>query len=239
MGAVLEVPGRARTGPDGSHGAGAALAVGGAVLVLLGTGAHPAHADPADAAAAFAEYAGTSREVWVASHLLQLAGLAGVVLSVVLLAGAVAGLSTPWTRLTGACGAASLATAAVLQAVDGVALKVAVDLWSAAPDAERPALFAAAQAVRGIEVGLDGVFALLLAATVAGLAAVHLTAPRGSRALGVLAAAGAGVGGVGGVLFCLQGFSPAAMDAALAGLALGLLAVLATAVGGLRQGSER
>lgn len=239
MTAVLKVPSGDRTRPDGSHRTGAALGVGGAALVVFGTVMHPAHADPAEAAVAFAEYAGTPRAEWVAAHLLQLAGLAGVVLAVVLLAGAVAGSSTAWTRLTRACGAASLATAAVLQAVDGVALKVAVDVWSAAPDADRPALFAAAQAVRGIEVGLDGVFALLLAATVVGLGAVHLTAPRGTRSLGVLACAGGGVGAVGGVLFCLQGFSPLAMNVSLAGLAFGLVAVLATAVRGLRRGVER
>jgi hypothetical protein len=50
-------------------------------------------------------------------------------------------------------GAAGLATAALLQAVDGVALKATVDLWSGAGE-DRSSLFAAALAVRQVEIGL-------------------------------------------------------------------------------------
>ena len=55
-----------RTGP--------AAAILGAVLLLIGTYLHPMDADPNAPAAAFAEYA--ADRIWIASHLLQLAGVA-------------------------------------------------------------------------------------------------------------------------------------------------------------------
>ena len=64
--------------------------------------------------------------------------------------------------MTAIFGTAGLAVAAVLQAVDGVALKAMVDLWTGA-DEDRSSLFAGALAVRQIEIGLDALFALLLA----------------------------------------------------------------------------
>jgi hypothetical protein len=43
----------------------------------------------------------------------------------------------------------------VLQAVDGVALKRAVDAWASAPDAQKPIAFAAAEAIRWTEIGMN------------------------------------------------------------------------------------
>jgi hypothetical protein len=83
---------------------------------------------------------------------------------------------TAWTRVTAACGAAGLPTAATLQAVDGVALKAMVDLWAGAAN-DRSALFAAALAVRPVEIGLDALLALVLAATFLGFGVGLLTAP--------------------------------------------------------------
>ena len=42
---------------------------------------------------------------------------------------------------------------AVLQAVDGVALKQAVNAWVSAPEADQPARYAAAETVRWLEWG--------------------------------------------------------------------------------------
>jgi hypothetical protein len=49
-----------------------ASAIAGAAMLFIGTYLHPQQADPNDAVAAFAEYA--ADQLWVASHLLQLAG---------------------------------------------------------------------------------------------------------------------------------------------------------------------
>jgi hypothetical protein len=48
----------------------------------------------------------------------------------------------------------TLALYGVLQAVDGVALKQAVNAWASAPDAEKAARFTSAEAIRWLEWGL-------------------------------------------------------------------------------------
>ena len=53
---------------------GAVCAVLGAVVLFIGTSLHPMKADPNDPVEAFPEYA--ADELWVASHLTQLAGVA-------------------------------------------------------------------------------------------------------------------------------------------------------------------
>jgi hypothetical protein len=55
---------------------GAVAFVVGVVLLLVSTLLHPLGADPADAAAAFAEYAAAPHYVW--THLGQLAGFCGL-----------------------------------------------------------------------------------------------------------------------------------------------------------------
>ena len=50
----------------------------------------------------------------------------------------------------------------VLQAVDGVALKHAVDAWATAPDTERAARFASAEAIRWLEWSVHSYHSYLL-----------------------------------------------------------------------------
>ncbi len=95
-------------------------AVGGALLLFGGTIVHPSGADPNDAIAAFSEYA--ADQLWIASHLTQLLGVALIVcaliqLSRLLASGSARGLA--WISAAGAI--ASLAVAAATQAVDGIA----------------------------------------------------------------------------------------------------------------------
>jgi hypothetical protein len=204
----------ARPDPVGSrppYRLAAVLAVVGAALLAAGSLLHPSHADPGSPVAAFTEYSGVGRAAWVAAHLLQLGGVVGLVLVAVLLARAVDGArGSAWARATVVLGTAGLATAAVLQAVDGVALKAVVDLWSGAA-ADRPALFAAALAVRQVEIGLDAVFALLLAAAFLAFGFGLLTASAGNRGVGGLAVLAAGVGAVNAGTLALGGFSAASM----------------------------
>src|SRR4051812_25274732 len=217
----------------------AALALLGSALLTIGPVPPPAHADPGSSAAAFAEYAGVSRALWVASHLLQLGGVAGVVLVIVLLARAVDGTrGSAWAPMTAVIGAAGLATAAVLQAVDGVALKAIVDLWSAAGE-DRSELFAAAIAVRQIEIGLDALFALLLAAALLAFGIGLCTAPHGSRVLGALAVVSAAAAAANGLALALGGFSDTAMVATTVSGLLGLLFLLLAAVWSWRRAVVR
>jgi len=189
----------------------ATIGLAGAALLTAGALLHPAHADPGSPAAAFAEYADASRGLWVTGHLLQLGGVAGLVLVIVLLARAVDGTrGSAWAQVTAVSGTAGLATAAVLQAVDGIALKAVVDLWSGAGE-DRPALFAAALAVRQVEIGLDALVALLLAAAFLAFGIGLVTAPAGNQGLGALAVVAAGAAAVNGLALALSGFSAATM----------------------------
>lgn len=148
------------------HRIGAVGALGGSVLLFLGTYLHPMDADPDDAIAAFAEYA--ADPLWIASHLVQLAGFALMVGALLCLAHQIdqAGGRLAWSRLAAGGAVASLAVAAALQAVDGIALKVMVDSWAAAPEPQKLAAFHGAFAVRQVEIGLASTLGLLSGATV-------------------------------------------------------------------------
>lgn len=105
--------------------------------------------------AIFATYAANA--IWMAVHLGQFAGMAILTAGLVMLSLALeaeAATTRRLARLGAALAVASLALHGVLQAVDGVALKQAVGAWTAAPDAEKAARFATAEAIRWLEWGL-------------------------------------------------------------------------------------
>jgi hypothetical protein len=173
--------------------------------------------------------------MWVAAHLLQLGGVAGLVLVIVLLAGVIDGTrGSAWARATTVFGTAGLATAAVLQAVDGVALKAMVDLWSSAGQ-DRSSLFAGALAVRQVEIGLDAMFALLLAAAFLTFGTGLITAPPGCRGLGALAVLAAAAAAVNGIALALSGFSATTMLATTVSGALALVWMLLAAAWSWRR----
>jgi len=139
-------------------------AFAGSVLLFIGTYLHPMGADPNQAIAAFAEYA--ADRLWVASHLTQLAGLALIVAALLLLGQQLrAGSAAAWAAIAAGAATVSLAMAVVLQAVDGIALKLMVDAWAAAPAAQKEGIFHAAFAVRQIEIGLASMASLSLGLT--------------------------------------------------------------------------
>lgn len=121
--------------PDASK-VGAMCAIGGAIVLFIGTYLHPLGADPNDAVAAFAEYA--ADHLWIASHLTQLVGVTLMVVALLFLAQELecAG-GKGWSRIATGGAIASLGVGAVLQAVDGIALKAMVDAWAAAPTAQK------------------------------------------------------------------------------------------------------
>jgi len=198
------------------------LALVGAAALATGTVLHPAQADPRVSADAFAEYAATGRAEWVVSHVLQLAGVVAMFTAVVILAGLT--LSATWTRVVTALSGASIAVAAVLQAVDGVALKATVDLWAAAAPDGKTALFDAALAVRQVEIGLDAMLALISGTAIIGYACANLPRPwLWCRVLAVLALAAGVAFLVNGWLLAVDGYSDRAM---LATTVSGLLTVV-------------
>jgi hypothetical protein len=157
----------------------ATLLLVGQLLYVLVTQFHTG-GDANDHPAIFAAYAGSG--TWTAVHLGQFAGMA------ILLAGLLAlfftlDVQAGTARWTGRFGAAAavvaLALYGALQAVDGVANKQTDVAWVSAPDAEKAARFASAEAIRWLEWGMRsyqdfalGLALLLFAAAVVRTAGV-------------------------------------------------------------------
>jgi hypothetical protein len=127
-------------------------------LILVGivaeyvvTDFHPAHEAPNDHHAVFAEYAAS--DSWIAVHLGQFAAGMVIVVGILALFRALrpAGGSTLLTRAGEAAAVLTASILAMLQAVDGVALKHAVDSLAAAPAALHDAAFHDAEIVRWME----------------------------------------------------------------------------------------
>jgi hypothetical protein len=132
----------------------ATLLLVGQLLYIVVTQFH-ADGDANNHPAAFAEYAGSG--IWTAVHLGQFAGMAILLAGVLALFFALdvqAGTARWAGRFGAASAVAALALYGVLQAVDGVALKQAVNAWASAPDAEKAARFASAEAIRWLEWGV-------------------------------------------------------------------------------------
>ncbi|MFQ5995530.1 MAG: DUF4386 family protein [Acidiferrobacterales bacterium] len=144
--------------------AGSLAAIIGVILLLIFTFLHPLKADPGDAEAAFLEYA--ADPYWVTIHLGQFFGVLLMVGALVALYDTLAKERAGWLARFGVVTAVvSLAATAVLQAIDGVALKAMVDNWADATPDHKPATFQAAFAVRQIEVGMASLMAILFGIT--------------------------------------------------------------------------
>lgn len=190
---------------------GPATSILSVILLLTGTLLHPMHAKPNDALAAFAEYA--ADPYWQATHLMQLAGVLGIVVGLILLASRLdvkgdSGL----VKLSVAGATISAALAAVLQAVDGVALKMMVDAWAAASEADKPSLFHAALAVRHIEIGIASMFCLAIGFTAVMFSVVIFTEKQFPRWLVVIGCLGGIATAAAGVVMAYTGFSDLAMQ---------------------------
>jgi uncharacterized protein DUF4386 len=189
---------------------GAAAAVSGALTLFVSTLLHPMKADPNDAPAAFAEYAASTS--WTASHLGQFAGIALLGVALVALAATLeAGAPSALARIGVVGVAASVAAAAVLQAVDGVALKVMVDRWARASGEDRTRAFEGAFAVRQIEIGAASLLSILFGITIAAFGIALLRSRRFPAWLGGLGLVGALGITAAGVVQAHTGFSALAM----------------------------
>jgi hypothetical protein len=204
-------------------------AISGALLLFIGTWLHPMQADPNDALAAFTEYAADSH--WILSHLTQLVGIALMATALVFLSRLMTGGPAGAIAFVGATGAtASLAVAAALQAVDGVALKAMVNAWASAPATEKRMLFYAAFAVRQIEIGLAAMTALLLGVTASIYGIAVLKDSRFPKWLGVPAIVGGVPTAIAGVAIAYTGFSDLSMNLNLPSTTLLLLWMISVGV---------
>ena len=124
---------------------------------------HPSRENPNNHTAVFAEYANSAD--WTAVHLGQFVGMAVIIAGLLVLFFALnVHAGTPgWAARFGAVSAVvALALYGVLQAVDGVALKQTVDAWVRAPEAEKAARFASAEAMRWLEWAVRSYYSFML-----------------------------------------------------------------------------
>jgi hypothetical protein len=147
-----------------------------------------------------------------ASQLTQLAGIALMVAALLILAKGVEEESGGvWARLGSGGAIASLAVAAALQAVDGMALKVMVDAWAAAPAEQKMIAFQGAFAVRQVEVGLASMLGLLLGVTITVYGVALLAGRSFPKWMGAVAIVGGVPTAAGGLAIAYTGFSGLAM----------------------------
>jgi hypothetical protein len=195
----------------------AAAAVIGPLAYVVVTLFHPPGADANNHAVVFHEYA--MSQTWIPIHLLQLAALVLALIGIAGLAGSVLHLQQNGRVLALlAVGFAivSIPLAAILQAVDGITQKRAVDAWVAAGGTVGSASFAAAETMRWLEEGVNAVLSLGMGVAVILVGAAMARGAVYPRWLGW-------VGGVIGIAVLIQailvsetGFSPAAQTWILA-----------------------
>jgi hypothetical protein len=163
------------------------LVVIGEVLFALVTLFHPGREDPNNHPAVFAEYA--SSTYWTAIHFGQFVFMAVLLIGLFVLSFAldVRSGALGWVdRFAAVSVVVALALYGVVQAVDGVALKHAVDAWASAPEAEEAPRFASAEAMRWLEWGASSYQTFMFALALILLATVIVGTARVPRAIGYL-----------------------------------------------------
>jgi hypothetical protein len=139
--------------------------IAGAIIMILSTMIHPSGEDPFNHPLVLAEYAHS--ELWVGIHIGQFAGtmmvfVGGFVTIYRLLTNAESSVTSLLGLVGFALAIITASTFAILQAVDGVALKFAVDSWMASPEEEeKDTIFRVAEGIRWTEYGVNSVFRLL------------------------------------------------------------------------------
>ena len=165
------------------------------VVTLFHTGG-PANDHPT----IFAAYAGSGS--WTVVHIAQFACVAILVAGLLALSFALdieAGTAKLVARLGAASAVVALALEGALQAVDGVANKQADLAWLTAPEAEKAARFASAEAIRWIEWGMRSYQAFALGLALLLFAAAVVRTGWVSRSIGYLM-------GLAGLVFLAQGW---------------------------------
>ena len=207
------------------------LILAGVIAEFVVTLFHPSHAAPNDHHAAFAEYA--ESHAWIPVHLGQFAAGLLIILGFVALLRALEPTSRSPLTIHAGQAAAVLAAAvtAVLQAVDGIALKHAVDSLATAPAALQAAAFHDAETVRWVEWSMAAYYRMTIGLTLVIIGVAIVTARSLPRWTGVFAAVAGLAFVVDGVQVGYSGFagSTVANLVSLAGLvAFGVVTTVAS-----------
>lgn len=233
--------------PDGSAPPDAALLRIGATAGLLGLVVqvvmdrlHPHQVHPNDTAAVFREYARSG--IWTPVHIGQFLGTLLIVSALIALARHLArqpGVAGGLAVLGAATAVVTAAVFAVQMAVDGVALKAAIDTWTSASGVGRASAFQVADGIRATEKGLGGFFQMTNGLTLALLGVSMAVAAGWPRWLGSFGAAGGLAFVAGGFLTATTGFSTQASRVLLVALTLSLVFLIGTAVAMWRRAAPR
>ena len=198
---------------------GSVAFIAGLVIIVVSTLFHASSEDLMDNPVVFAVYA--ESDTWIAAHIGQFAGVVlvfagGFVALFRLLVKSESGTTASalaWFGLVAAILVASTFT--ILQAVDGIALKIAVDSWhaispSTAADSEgqKTIAFRVAEGIRWTEIGinsynriLQGVVSLIFGVAIVKSALLS----RWIGAVGIIAGAATVIAGIG---VAYVGFAP-------------------------------
>ena len=136
----------------------------GVIVVIVSTLLHPSREDPANHSLVFMEYANS--DPWIAVHIGQFVG-GGVIFAggfgtlYLLLVRSESGTISILALIGFAVAIMTASAIAILQAVDGIALKRAVDSWAAASAEEKAITFQVAEGIRWIEYGANSIFRIL------------------------------------------------------------------------------
>jgi hypothetical protein len=136
----------------------------GAIIAIVSTAIHPSTEDPSNHPLVFAEYA--SDDSWIAVHIGQFAGVimvfaGGFVVLYRLLVQSESSTASVLASIGFALAIMTASVFAVLQAIDGIAQKRAVDSWVVAPSEDKAIIFGVAEGIRFIEYGTNSVFRIL------------------------------------------------------------------------------
>lgn len=136
----------------------------GAIIAIVSTLLHASTEDPANNVLVFTTYA--SDDSWIAIHIGQFVGVimvfaGGFIALSRLLVQSESSSASVLAWIGFALAIMTSSAFAVLQAVDGIGNKLAVDSWVTAPSDEQAITFGVAEGVRFIEIGTNSYFRIL------------------------------------------------------------------------------
>ena len=206
---------------------GSVAFIAGVVIYMVSTIVfHAGTKDPMDNPVVFAVYA--QSDTWIAAHIGQFAGFmlvfaGGFVALHRLLLHSESGVASAlaWFGLAAAIITAS--TYAILQAVDGIANKIADETWYAIPpssttgseEEEKAIAFRVAEGIRWVEIGINSYFRMLQGAVGIIFGVAIAKSAILSRWIGVVGIAVGAASIAAGVITAYFGFSDPVADLAL------------------------
>ncbi|MFL6358752.1 MAG: hypothetical protein ACJ72V_05340 [Nitrososphaeraceae archaeon] len=136
----------------------------GLAIFIISSAFHTSREDPTNHLRVFAEYANSPP--WISAHIGQFVGgitifTGGFVALFRLLVQSESMTVSVLAWIGFATAIIAASTLSILQAVDGIALKRAVDSWVIAPTEEKMAAFRVAEGIRWTEIGTNSIYRII------------------------------------------------------------------------------